>query len=50
VRAVGHRGAAPRRHPVLTPGEFNEHGEAILENLGLDWDTIVDLKVRGVVA
>ncbi len=37
--------AAPRRAP-----EFNEHGDAILEGLGLDWDTIVDLKVRGVVA
>ena len=31
------------------PG-FNEHGDAILEGLGIDWDTIVDLKVRGVVA
>ena len=30
--------------------EFNEHGDAILEGLGIDWDTIVDLKVRGVVA
>lgn len=30
--------------------DFNEHGDQILENLGLDWDTIVDLKVRGVVA
>ncbi|MHB8463717.1 MAG: CaiB/BaiF CoA transferase family protein [Acidimicrobiales bacterium] len=29
---------------------FNEHGDAILTELGLDWDTIVDLKVRGVVA
>ena len=37
--------AAPERAP-----EFNEHGDAILEALGLDWDTIVDLKVRGVVA
>ena len=37
--------AAPRRAP-----EFNEHGDTILESLGLDWDTIVDLKVRGVVA
>ena len=36
-----------------TPGrapEFNEHGDKILGDLGLDWDTIVDLKVRGVVA
>jgi crotonobetainyl-CoA:carnitine CoA-transferase CaiB-like acyl-CoA transferase len=37
--------AAPRRAP-----EFNEHGDAILADLGLDWDTIVDLKVRGVTA
>jgi crotonobetainyl-CoA:carnitine CoA-transferase CaiB-like acyl-CoA transferase len=37
--------APPKRAP-----EFNEHGDAILEGLGLDWDTVVDLKVRGVVA
>jgi crotonobetainyl-CoA:carnitine CoA-transferase CaiB-like acyl-CoA transferase len=37
--------ARPRRAP-----DFNEHGDAILGELGLDWDTIVDLKVRGVVA
>jgi crotonobetainyl-CoA:carnitine CoA-transferase CaiB-like acyl-CoA transferase len=37
--------APPKRAP-----EFNEHGDAILETLGLDTDTIVDLKVRGVVA
>ncbi len=30
--------------------EFNEHGDAILEQLGLDWDTIIDFKVRGVIA
>jgi crotonobetainyl-CoA:carnitine CoA-transferase CaiB-like acyl-CoA transferase len=38
-------------HPA-TPGrapEFNEHGDDILADLGIDWDTIVDLKVRGVV-
>ncbi len=35
----------PRRAP-----EFNEHGDAILTELGLDWDAIIDLKVRGVVA
>jgi crotonobetainyl-CoA:carnitine CoA-transferase CaiB-like acyl-CoA transferase len=34
----------PRRAP-----EYNEHGDAILEELGFDWDTIVDLKVRSVV-
>jgi crotonobetainyl-CoA:carnitine CoA-transferase CaiB-like acyl-CoA transferase len=30
--------------------EFNEHGDEILATLGLDWDAIVDLKVRGVTA
>ena len=30
--------------------ELNEHGDEILTELGLDWDAIVDLKVRGVVA
>ncbi len=39
---------APAR-PGRAP-EFNEHGDAILEELGLDWDAVVDLKVRGVVA
>lgn len=37
--------APPQRAP-----EFNEHGDAILAELGLDWDAVVDLKVRGVVA
>ena len=37
--------AIPDRAP-----EFNEHGDAILAELGIDWDSIVDLKVRGVVA
>lgn len=37
--------ATPKRAP-----EFNEHGDKILADLGLDWDTIVELKVRGVVA
>ena len=37
--------------PVGRAPEFNEHGDAILtEDLGLDWDTVIDLKVRGVVA
>jgi crotonobetainyl-CoA:carnitine CoA-transferase CaiB-like acyl-CoA transferase len=37
--------------PTSRAPEFNEHGDEILtEKLGLDWDTIVDLKVRGVVA
>ena len=36
-----------------TPGrapEFNEHGDAILAELGYDEDAIIDLKVKGVVA
>ena len=36
--------AVPGRAP-----ELGEHGDAILEALGLDWDAIVDLKVRGVI-
>jgi crotonobetainyl-CoA:carnitine CoA-transferase CaiB-like acyl-CoA transferase len=30
--------------------EFNEHGDEILESIGLDMEQIIDLKVRGVVA
>ena len=37
--------AAPRRAP-----EFNEHGDEILTEVGLDLDTIMKLKVSGVVA
>jgi crotonobetainyl-CoA:carnitine CoA-transferase CaiB-like acyl-CoA transferase len=37
--------APPRRAP-----EFNEHGDAILGELGLDMEAILDLKLRGVVA
>jgi crotonobetainyl-CoA:carnitine CoA-transferase CaiB-like acyl-CoA transferase len=37
--------AVPGRAP-----ELSEHGDAILtDELGFDWDTVVDLKVRGVV-
>ena len=39
------RPPTPKRAP-----EFNEHGDEILESIGLDWDAIIDLKVRGVVA
>jgi crotonobetainyl-CoA:carnitine CoA-transferase CaiB-like acyl-CoA transferase len=35
--------------PALRAPEFNEHGDEILTDLGLDWDRIVDLKVRGIV-
>jgi crotonobetainyl-CoA:carnitine CoA-transferase CaiB-like acyl-CoA transferase len=37
--------ARPSRAP-----EFNEHGDDILAELGIDWDAVVDLKVRGIVA
>jgi crotonobetainyl-CoA:carnitine CoA-transferase CaiB-like acyl-CoA transferase len=30
--------------------EFNEHGDDILTELGLDMDAILDLKIKGVVA
>ena len=33
----------PRRAP-----EFNEHGDEILLDLGLDWDAIIDLRARSV--
>jgi len=36
--------------PTRRSPTFNEHGDNILQELGLDWDTIVDLKVKGVVA
>jgi hypothetical protein len=35
-----------RAKPSRAP-EFNEHGDALLANLGLDWDTVLDLKIRG---
>jgi crotonobetainyl-CoA:carnitine CoA-transferase CaiB-like acyl-CoA transferase len=36
--------------PARRAPEFNEHGDEILAELGLDWDTVVDFKVRGIVA
>jgi crotonobetainyl-CoA:carnitine CoA-transferase CaiB-like acyl-CoA transferase len=44
---VQYDGVPPQ--PTRAP-EFNEHGDEILASLGFDWDTIVDLKVRGVIA
>ena len=41
----GDEAPARKRAPA-----FNEHGDQILEGLGLDMDQIIDLKVRGVVA
>ena len=38
--------STPSRAP-----DFNEHGDEILQDLvGLDWDAIIDLKTKGVVA
>jgi crotonobetainyl-CoA:carnitine CoA-transferase CaiB-like acyl-CoA transferase len=36
--------------PVQRAPQFNEHGDEILAELGLDWNAVVDLKVRHVVA
>ena len=37
--------------PIARGPEFNEHGDEILtEELGIDWDTVIDWKVRGIVA
>jgi crotonobetainyl-CoA:carnitine CoA-transferase CaiB-like acyl-CoA transferase len=41
----GGEAATPRRGP-----DFNEHGDEILGELGLDLDAVLDLKVRGIVA
>jgi crotonobetainyl-CoA:carnitine CoA-transferase CaiB-like acyl-CoA transferase len=37
--------AKPKRAP-----EFNEHGDAILQDLGFDQDEIIQLKVNGIIA
>jgi crotonobetainyl-CoA:carnitine CoA-transferase CaiB-like acyl-CoA transferase len=37
--------------PIARAPDFNEHGEEILQReLGLDWDAIIDLKTKGIVA
>jgi crotonobetainyl-CoA:carnitine CoA-transferase CaiB-like acyl-CoA transferase len=36
--------------PVRRSPEFNEHGDEILAELGLDEDAVIDLKINGVVA
>ena len=37
--------------PTRRAPEFNEHGDDILTGeLGLDWETVVELKVKGIVA
>jgi crotonobetainyl-CoA:carnitine CoA-transferase CaiB-like acyl-CoA transferase len=36
--------------PAGRAPEFNEHGDGILADLGFDWDAVIDLKLRGVVA
>lgn len=47
--------AAPMQYdgqpcPTRRAPEFNEHGDQILSELGIEWDDIVDLKLAGVVA
>ena len=44
-RSSSTRNPRPTRAP-----EFNEHGDSILADLGLDSEAIIDLKIRGVVA
>ena len=41
----GRTSAQPARAP-----DFNEHGDQILTDLGLDSDTVIELKIRGIVA
>lgn len=36
--------------PTRRGPEFNEHGDEILQELGLDWDEIIALKTKGAVA
>jgi crotonobetainyl-CoA:carnitine CoA-transferase CaiB-like acyl-CoA transferase len=37
--------------PITRAPDFNEHGDEILQReLGLDWDAIIDLKTKGIVA
>jgi crotonobetainyl-CoA:carnitine CoA-transferase CaiB-like acyl-CoA transferase len=47
--------AAPMQYdgqpcPTRRAPEFNEHGDQILSELGIDLDDILDLKIAGVVA
>jgi crotonobetainyl-CoA:carnitine CoA-transferase CaiB-like acyl-CoA transferase len=36
--------------PTRRAPEFNEHGDAILQELGYDWERILELKAAGAVA
>ena len=36
--------------PALRAPTFHEQGDDVLLELGLDWDALIDLKVRGIVA
>jgi crotonobetainyl-CoA:carnitine CoA-transferase CaiB-like acyl-CoA transferase len=36
--------------PTHRAPEFNEHGDELLSGLGIEWERIVDLKLKGVVA
>lgn len=35
--------------PTRRGPDFNEHGDEILQEIGLDWDTIIELKTKGAV-
>ena len=43
-------GREPRRFGAINVRAMNRRARATLESLGIDWDTIIDLKLRGVVA
>lgn len=36
--------------PTRRGPDFNEHGDEILQEAGLDWDAIIELKTKGAVA
>jgi len=36
--------------PTARSPEFNEHGDEILQELGMDWDQIIELRVAGAIA
>src|SRR5262249_3099004 len=39
-----------RPTPTARPPLFNEHGDEILQELGMNWDQIIELRVAGAIA
>ena len=39
-----------RPTPTARSPLFNEHGDEILQELGMDWDQIIELRVAGAIA